>query len=261
MANNFTSASWISVWQFENNGNDEKSNNTLTAHNGAGYTTTNPMRGSYSASLDLTSQTSFYISDGDLSAGFPGKNGVGNKNFSVCGFFRLDTTNAVQIIAGKLNAPSEYCWCVQVRDDRTFRFSIGHGTVLYNTDYDPVIAATTGNEYYFGCTYFAASLECRVYLYDVTNDEHHNTASTFQSNVIASSLNGYPGPYFYIGRYTNAGYLHGQVDEVGIYDGILNETDYDNLRQDLYGGEASSSSSSSVSSSSVSSSSSSVSSS
>src|SRR3989304_868968 len=97
MANNFSSDSNCkALWRFENGAltTDSKGTNTLTNNNTVVADTVNFKEGAASADFEAGSSQSFSITDVNLNAGFPLKNGDTDKVISVCCWFRLESLPA-----------------------------------------------------------------------------------------------------------------------------------------------------------------------
>jgi hypothetical protein len=99
MANDFSGdTACVALWRFENGAltTDSKSTNTLTDQGTVQTDTTNYKEGAASAKFEINNAECFWISDANLSAGFPFKSGDTNKKILCCLWFKQESQTPYQ---------------------------------------------------------------------------------------------------------------------------------------------------------------------
>jgi len=100
MANDFSDdPNCVALWSFESGAltTDSQGTNTLTDENTVGINTVDYKEGSACADFEYSSSEAMSITDANLDAGFPLKNGDTNKEISVCGWFKPEEVHEDRI--------------------------------------------------------------------------------------------------------------------------------------------------------------------
>ena len=126
-----TDANLKALWRFENGAltTDSKGTNTLTDNNTVGTDTVNFKEGAASADLELGNAEYFSITDANLDAGFPLKNGDATKKISVCTWVKFESLTGVTPIYLKHDSNNDKRSFALVAADDTgykIRLSLGY---------------------------------------------------------------------------------------------------------------------------------------
>ena len=221
MANVFSDA--FAAWLFASGALtvDSKGTNTLTAHGSPGNGTA--IQGAACVNFNGSSQY-FDISDANLQAGFPFKNGDTGKLISVCCKVRLVTTNEVPM-AGKLafgtNNSFGLTWSGGspfFEKDGGYNNNLGYFPFVNGHEYQ-IIYTIDNNKNYV------------IYVYDYTNGGYYTINGFASSNQLDGS-----NLAFLIGHDANRNYAYGDIGEVVVFNRILNRVEMEAIRAGTYSG-------------------------
>ncbi len=240
MANDFTGDSdCVALWRFESGalttdtiGTNTLTNNAAVAENAVDY-----KEGAGSADFESGSTQYFDITDANLDAGFPLKNGDSNKKISMSGWFRLESFPVLQVPFSKWdNTLNSRSFVIQVTQANEFRFLIGtSGGASSEIVYDSAaIQLSTGRWYHYGITFQDSDKSWKVVVWDDTGSSKIINASGNSTNniniedagvAIGSQLSNGVGSFPY----------DGEIDEIVVFKDILTTGEIDEIRQGVFG--------------------------
>jgi hypothetical protein len=237
MANDFSDdANCVALFKFDNNANDSKGGNDLTAVNSPSYDSGDKKEGSYSADLEESSTQYFTIADGDLDAGFPGKSGTSEQSFSICLWVKVESTaHGAGLVSKYVYSSDERTYLVYVSNVPAgeLRFIIGYsGGVSYTTlAFDT--ALSTGIWYHIAAVYDASdnSMKLRVWDDNAGALLDSNATGTADGNMSPDSAPLEVGRAYESDSYT----FDGKIDEVVIFKDVLSDSKIDQIRAGSYG--------------------------
>jgi hypothetical protein len=238
MANDFSGdPNCVALWKFDNNALDSKGGNDLTPVNTPTYDSGDKKEGTHSAVLAHSSAQYFTIADGDLDAGFPGKNGTSEQSFSICCWVKLASVGdpldfgvvtKYQVSSGKRT------WALVIRPTTPYpRLIIGYNGGNSATTLNFDTALSTGIWYHIAGVYDASDNGMKIRVWDdnagaLLDDNKEGTAGgdMFPSDAPLE-----------IGRYTiDSSYcLDGKPDEAVIFNKVLTDDEIDAIRAGTYG--------------------------
>jgi hypothetical protein len=236
----------MAVYRFENNLEDSQASEDLTGSGSPTYDSSTEIEGSYSLSLNGSSQ---YASrtDAALAAGFPLKSSGGATSFTVVGKARFDASLQDGYIWAKYNPTG---------DKRSVGMQLSHGggdilRVYQNhTDgtsgntqtFDHASALSAGVNYAWSYRYNntagtvnglgAKAWEIRVFNLDTSTEV--GSAATGTGNAAGIYLS---DADLTIGARTGGVYHLGELDEIAFVDAVLSSDDIDLIFSDQYGYE------------------------
>ena len=250
--NLFTDPNCISVYYMENGAltTDSKGSNTLTAQASPDSNTTDYMQGAGSVDLESGDVDCFYRADADLSADFPLKSGTTNYTMSFTCWIRpesISTTTYPQLWAKK-----DPYWGVAGCALNLLQTSgmpniscqinpVGNLTVPW----DGATFPSVDNWYFVGM-----SMEVNdsnyytgwIYVWDDTNSQLLGAQSFKTLSAVGTGPPQLNTRAFVIGGVTTQGYLSGfgstydgLMDEVTIWNRVLTEDEFDQIRGGTYG--------------------------
>jgi hypothetical protein len=221
----------LAHYRFEDNADDSKGSANLTPQGTPGYSAADFQEGLYSIDLDDASNQSALLLDASCPAGFPGKNGVGDVDFSVVFWVKFDESTGTNWILGKQDratAVTEEGWYFLASSLWPI-FGVANGTgedyVGYGTQ------MTVSQWYHWGATYKASTKELRFRIWDDTAGDFLNSSVPTQTltgtygladNTVifeAGTLNG-----------DNTNDHDGHIDDLRIYTRVLSDGEIDAIR-------------------------------
>lgn len=231
--NNFKSDPRIkSVWRFENNLNDDKGGNHLTASaGGVGYDGSTPIEGSYTLSLTEASNQWASITDAALGAGFPLKSGDSVKKASWAFWMTPTSFPSEMMVVSKYHTTAARSLQVAVLSQKIqvyWGYNSGNSYVLW----DSTFTLTAGRKYHIG---LAVDGIARTGLLRIW-DDYNSTAYTYTKTNWGYDLWVSTAP-FVIGNRGNldTSYnFNGKVDEVAVANVVFTATDFDAIRQGTF---------------------------
>ena len=237
MANNFSDDSNCkALWKFENGalGTDSKGTNTLTV-SGVDADTSDYKEGSCSAEFVRINSDYAYITDANLDAGYPLKNGDSNKKISVCFWFKCPSDpDEAGYIYSKYDT---------VNNKRTFAISadwsvnrvivwIGYNSGASGESIGHASSITTDRWYHVGVTYQDSDKSYRIRIWDDTaqailgSDATGNTTNNINIEDATTAIGH---------RNDGARVFGGNLDELVVFDDILSTDEIDAIRAGTYG--------------------------
>ena len=238
MANNFSADTHCkALWRFENGALtvDSKGNNTLSC-TGVTANTTDYQEGGACGNFEATDPADYLtITDTNLDAGFPLKNGDTNKKISVCGFVKIES----------FASNPAYWWAKYeaVNGGRSLGLKIGgDGTIGVNKGYsngnvyDNILttfgAISAGVWYHIGFTYDDATRRWNFRVWNMnTNSLHGDQGNTAANTIYVNTTLVAIGARSGLTR----GFFDGMIDEVVVFDDILTSAEIDQIRAGTYG--------------------------
>jgi len=236
MANDFSGdANCVAVYNFEESGvsadgkdynEDSKNSNDLTDVNTV-QKDADSMQGAQSIYFSNTNNEYFSIDDGDLSAGFPMKNGVGTISWSVCFWIQPLVPANTEGVLGKFafNDGGLYIYIgtdeklyVRVYDD-----AAAFDTEVYGTAFDG------STWFHVGVTYDSSDNGYRIRIWDDDGGAllGADETGTFSNACTDSSV------ALLIGK--GSFELDGNLDEVVFFKDVLSADEIDQIRAGTYG--------------------------
>jgi len=222
----------VAVWRFENNANDTIGGNHLTSSGTVVYTTADVSEGDYAVDLERDDSAYLTITDTNLDAGFPGKKGEAETDFSLFGFFKIESYR----VGGDAGL------CCKHRGttaDRTFGTVVmSAGTCQLKIGYNGGCAASTlaltaelslATWYWVCATYQASNNRMSMYIWNVATsaliDQGTDTAAGDMSPSSAD---------FTIGKFGGSSYFDGLMDEWGVMKDMLTTAEMSEIRKGEY---------------------------
>ncbi len=193
--------------------------------------------GAASADFEAGSTQYMSITDANLDAGFPLKNGDANKKISVCGWFQMESSNIMQGLFSKYDwGSNERSLMIRISPAGPyFELLIGYnGGTSGETVYS---GGTLSNErwYHFGVTFQDSDKSWKVVVWDDTGESKIiDTSGTATNNInIEAAIVAIGMAYFNDGTPLNG--FDGEIDEVVVFKDILTTGEIDEIRQGVYG--------------------------
>lgn len=213
--------------------------NTLTNSSTPVTANDTAKEGSYSGSFVAASSEYLYITDANLSSGFPGKGGTSNTTFAFSLWFKLSSASNGTYVAliSKYNATSNqrsfYSRYFYNGTSSTLDMIIGYNSGLSSelkTIYTGDLGTT--NWYHLGFSYNGAT---KAYIAKLVRED--GTVMANVSGNYTNTMSAGAGA-FALGAYANTvpgGFFNGLEDEVVIFNTAKTTTDFDNIRNGIYG--------------------------
>ena len=236
-ANNFLDdPDCVAWWRFESGAQatDSKGTNTLTADNtpdvegGAGLF----KEGLYSAKMDRAENERFYITDANLAAGFPLKNGDTTKKFSCAFWYRPTTVPGASVYHGLVTkwyyGGSKISLALDLENGQ-LRVFWGYGTSGQNYESWYVCTISAARWYHFSVAVDGIAKTCTVRVWDEEAQSATTYTHTFTNELRITDAS------FYVGCEGNGTqHCDGRMDELVVFKDLLTEQEMDNIRQGLY---------------------------
>jgi len=237
MANDFSGDSnCVALWRFESGAltTDSKGSNTLMDNNTVGTSTGDYKEGSACADLESGNQEFLSITDENLDADFPLKNGTSNPSISVCFWCKPESLSSDCRIFDKWDSgASKRSFLIRVTDTE-FTFSIG---ISSGSSYETIYAGgspVTGRWYHIGATFNDSTKEWQFVVWD-------DTASSKiinESGIATNNINIENATLVIGNTYNNdapgSAYFDGLIDEVVVFKDILATGEIDEIRAGTY---------------------------
>jgi len=221
----------VALWKFDNNALDSKGGNDLTEVNTPTYDAATKREGTHSIDFEEASAQYCYITDADLDAGFPGKNGTSEQSFSICFWVKFETVNDYRGLVAKYNGDTnERSYLITLWNASKLRFRIGYngGASSSNIDFDT--AFSTGKWYHCAVVYNASDNGMKIRIWD-------DYAGTLLDNNKTGTAAGDMSPDtgdFAVGLldtdHADLYHTDGKMDEVVIFKDVLSDAEIDEIR-------------------------------
>lgn len=223
----------VALWKMDDGTNFTDSSGNGNTMSGSASTPYHCAEGVSCVQFSAAGTQKATITDGNLSAGFPGKNGVAEKDFSICLWARPASIGVSTrgIITKWDSTTNTRSWAVSLNVIGQPRFQIGYtnGTLAYSVTANATLSLETW--YHIGCTYDATTkgMVLRV---------HHEDGT-----LIGNYTGTVPGAMASTTYQVNAGLINtaatnhydGKLDEVVIINRKLTTTDIDNIFSGRFG--------------------------
>lgn len=245
MANDFSGDSnCVALYRFENGAltTDSKGTNTLQDVNTVTANTAAYKEGSASADFDDANGEGFYVTDANLSAGFPLKSGDTNKKISLAFWILVDSYDGShgQAIVSKYDSGNNKRSLLLFFDNansQKLTFVLGYNSgASGETVFAYGTALTVDRWYHIGFTYDDSSKAYRLRIWDDTAGDFLGADATGNAtnNINAEDA------LFGIACRDNYGspsylYFDGQLDELAVFNDILTTDEIDDIRAGTYG--------------------------
>jgi hypothetical protein len=221
------------LWKFDNNANDSKGGNDLTAVNSPSYDSGDKKEGTHSIDLEASSVQYLYRADADLDAGFPGKSGTGEQSFSICVWVNLEQVSGTRGIVEKLDIGSGHRTFALYMVNATLRLYIGYnsGANYSYMDFDTGLSA--GVWYHIAVVYDASDNGMKLRVWD---DNAGALLDDNKEGMVSGDMSPTAAP-LEIGRHNiSDGYPYdGKIDEVVFFNDVLTDDEIDQIRAGTYG--------------------------
>ena len=239
--NDFSSdANCVALWRFENGAltTDSKGTNTLTSVGTPYATIITYQEGHASVQLKAAEGDYFSITNANLNAGFPGKNGDVNKKFTVTCWIALeslpgtgDPDYGYRFIAN-IGETGKFSWCITTNENAGSHYPSLRLGYDNGNSWEDILA--TGpvlqilHWYHIGITFQDLDKAYKIRVWDGSNVTETTGNSTNNINIENSS--------FVIGRVPEGlnGRWDGMIDELVIFNDILTSDEIDYIRQGTY---------------------------
>lgn len=228
----------VALWRFEDGAltTDTIGTNTLTNNNEIVSNQVDFKEGSASADFEAGSFQYMSITDADLDAGFPLKNGDANKKISICGWFLAESQPAEAGLFSKWELTGNNRSLIIRADNATFNAWIGYNSGASTENLFTTGSLVVGRFYHYGFTYDNSDKSWKVRVWDDTAESIViNTSGTSTNNISAGSAPVGVGVGFFNGG-TPVGFFDGEKDEVPVFKDILTIGEIDEIRQGIYVG-------------------------
>ena len=237
MANDFSSDEHcMALWRFENGAltADSKGTNTLTNNAAVVANLADFKEGAASADFEESSSQYFSITDANLDANFPLKNGDTNKKISVCCWFQLESLSAARGLFGKYNHPNERCLTIRIESNGNVDIVLGH---TGGGSSEGVYAAGTlviNRWYHLGFTFQDSDKSWQLVVWDDTGSTKViNTSGNTTNNISVENATVTVGASYLSGA-SPVQPMDGEIDEVVVFKDILTTAEIDAIRGGTY---------------------------
>lgn len=231
-ANDFSgSSTCVALYRFESGAlqTDSKSTNTLTgaatpdeSTAGGGF-----QEGSCAADFELANTDTQTVTDANLSAGFPAKNGTTTPKFTICFWFKPETTSSNGILYKGTSTGGTASWYITTSSGSAFRLGVGTTNGDAWDAYTHASAITVSQWYHVAVSYDDSDKSYRIRVWDATAA---GILGVDKTGTATNNMNVENGA-FNIGD-SPSGYnnLDGILDEVVIFNSVLTTTQTDAIR-------------------------------
>jgi len=235
MANDFSGDSNCkAVWNLDSGAltTDSKGSNTLTDNNTVGTDGADYKQGDQSADFVNANDEYLSITDANLDAGFPLKNGDSNKKISLCFWMKHDDLVSYYIM-GKWNAAGAKRSILVSKgwgDDLWLYIGYNGGASNESVAHASIFAANIW--YHVGITLDDSDKSYRIRVWD---DNASAILGSDKTGNFTNNIN-IEDAAWTIGRREDSGYsLDGHLDEICIFNDILTTDEIDQIRAGTYG--------------------------
>jgi hypothetical protein len=221
------------LWRFESGALtvDSKGNNTLTASASPPTVDTVDFKEGAGCAVFAAANTQHYsITDANLDTGFPFKNGDTTKTGSFCFWYKPTTTASWRFLISKSNYPPGNAAFALIDNNGVLYIEYGQGAYNWN-DTSTGITLASGHEYHITCT-IDINGRVQIIVWDDTTSIAYSWLGWF-NGAIAISYNP-----FVIGDRDgyNGNALDGRLDEIVVFNRVINVTDIYLIRTGQYAG-------------------------
>lgn len=234
MANDFSGdANCKSLWRFENGALDTATigNNFTTSLGAAADTDPGDFQEGAASAYYSGANKEQSLTDAQLPAGFPMKNGDVSPDFSICFFAKITSFGgdpALLVNKGQLGATSSF-FTFWNNIGNHFMIGIGwNGGVSVEWIDDGLAALSTGNWYHFGITWSDATKAWHIRIWDIDGAGLHGD----NTGIAVRNMNIDTGRF--ASNYDSANGWVGWIDELVVFDDILSSDEIDEIRQGIY---------------------------
>jgi hypothetical protein len=221
------------LFKFNNNPNDSKGNNNLTAVNSPTYDSGDKKEGTHCIDFERSSTQYCAIADGDLDVGFPGKSGTPEQSFSICGWFKLEAVDVYQgLVCKYITSSPKRSYGITVNASGYVSFLIGYnnGANASSITFDTPLSA--GIWYHIKATYNATNNQMRLRIWD---DNAGALLDAVKEGTAAGDMSPTDAP-LEVGAYNDGtNTMDGKTDEVVIFRDVLTDDEHDLIIAGLNG--------------------------
>ena len=218
---------------------DTKGGNDLTDVNTVAEETGDFQEGACCANMERTNEEYYYITDANLDAGFPLKNGDATKIISVCAWFKLEAIGDAEyhMIWSKYdrgdNKRSLAILCHRSGSTYTIEAWQGHTNGTAAQAITLFTVNPVGIWMHLGFTYRDDTKAWTARLYNDNTGLPDSNGGTATNNINVEDAN------VGVGCSYNSGsaeyFFDGLLDEVVVFKDILSEAEIDDIRNQAYG--------------------------
>lgn len=248
MPNNFsTDSNCKALWRFENGAltTDSKGTNTLTASGSPTANTGTYKEGAAATNLVAASTQYYSITDANLNAEFPFKNGDTNKINSICSWFYLNSRPAADsdfLLVAKYNSSSSLrCFMLTVQTPNpdtgsTLELRLGYNSGASFAEIFHAYTLSISTWYHVTMTYRDSDKSYTLRLKDVSGNTLGTDLDTTWANNISITT-----ASFSIGAFnpTPTFLMDGIMDEVVVFNDIITAAEATQIAQGTYGPQGS----------------------
>jgi hypothetical protein len=232
--NNFSDDSnCVALFRFDNNANDAKGGNDLTAVNTPTYDSGDKKEGSHSADLERDSTQYFAIADGDLDAGFPGKSGTSEQSFTICLWCKPESlASSMGLVDKYLTGTNQRSYQLLLNSSYKPFFAVGYNGGASGSNITFNTALSTGIWYHIAVVYDASDNSMKIRVWDDNAGAllDSNATGTADGDMSPDSAPLEVGRAYGLDSYV----LDGKIDEVVIFKDVLSDNEIDQIRQGIY---------------------------
>ena len=232
LSNNVTGSDVYAAWCFDNDATDDIGSNDLTEDNSPIYSTSGIKEGTHLIWFVGSDNTSAHINDADLDAGFPGKDGVSEQDFTMTAWVKATATGYFDIVGKYDQTNDERSWRFYLNNNK-FEFTVGHTNGADNTTIQWSTTVSTSKRYHVACSYNATDNYMKLRVWDDTTKAVVNTTGTAGADMSSSNATLWFGSTNQIDTGTD-NTMTGQLDEVLVFNSFLSDDDIDDVRSGVY---------------------------
>jgi len=241
----FTGDTNIVAWyRFESGAlttDSSETGNTLTASaNSPTVDTVIYKEGSASSSHNYANAQHYYITDNNLSAGFPCKNGTTNNVFSVTAWVNADTLTSGynHTIVSKWDSGesdrSFYC-SIDADHSSQVRFTLGYNAGESSSTYYHGTTLDDDTWYHITCAYRDSDKTYSIRVRDASgNTVGDDIETTWENNINVEDGEFAIGSFYYNSAYYGGSRFNGHLDEVVIWNKFVSATESTNISKGDY---------------------------
>jgi hypothetical protein len=233
MANDFSGDSnCVALFKFDNNANDSKGGNDLTAVNSPSYDSSDKKEGTHSASLTDSGNQYFTIADGELDAGFPGKNGTSEQSFSIVLWGKTGSLAHNSSFLSKWQSGAlSYCFWLDSSGNLAFYIGYNSGASSSHITFDTALSANKW--YHIAAVYDSSDNSMKLRVWD---DDAGALLDSNKEGTAGGDMSPGTAPLEINRIYGNTDYcLDVRTDEVVLFKDVLTDSEIDQIRAGTYG--------------------------
>lgn len=230
MANDFSGDSDVkAVWPFDDDALDIQGGNDLTERNTPAYDASDKQEGTHSIDLAASSNEYCDITDANLDAGFPLKNGDTTKIISVGSWWKTDL-DIDGTICGKYDTGGERSFSLRFEaTSNQLYFLLGYNGGASAEVESMFSGLSTARWYYMGWTFTDSTRRWTCWLWDDSDSSIDTATAVTDNNINVEDAD------FCVGRQANgSNYFDGHIDETIVAIRAISDADFASIRAGTY---------------------------